>query len=102
MTAQGYGASATFDEEYREGHNFTEDDSLYKRDEPLHTDNNQREEMVYISQPRNREGGGVSMGSLDKKYSYHTSSGAGARVYMLDSVSLYMCGLKPMLSILGR
>lgn len=68
---------------YREASNTTRRDDMYKRD----TD--QRPEMVYLSQPRLAQGGGVPLEQLDGQYNYDASSGNGGRIYMLDSVRFY-------------
>lgn len=72
----------------REASNFTRRGDIDKRD----TD--QRPEMVYLSQPRMAQGGGVPLDQLDGQYSYDVSSGNGARVYMLDSVRVQPLTLK--------
>lgn len=102
MTAEGHGATTTNNRVYGEAHNSTGHYTLHKRDDPFHTDYWQRDEMVYISQPRNtRGGGGVPIDQLGGQYRYYPSSGDGARVYMIDSVSYHLYDPMSMLRILG-
>lgn len=85
VTPLGYGVTATFDEIPREVQNSTEHDALHKRVGQVRTDYRQEPEMVYLSQPRNTQGG-VPLAQLGEQYSFDSSSGEGSRVYMLDTV----------------
>lgn len=60
VTLRGHGVTATEDVIYREVSNFTTVDAIDKRD----TDLDQRPEMVYLSQPRMAQGGGVPLEQL--------------------------------------
>lgn len=44
--------------------------------------------MVFISQPRILGSGGVPLDSLNGRYVFDGSSGRGATVYMIDTVSI--------------
>lgn len=56
-----------------------------KRDTSYTVKSNQEPEMVYISQPRNVEGGWL-LGALGGQYVYPKSAGRGALLYVIDSV----------------